>query len=334
MDTKQWVIHDGDSGYGCLGRDIDDAIATLYLLGRPELRVLAMTTVFGNNSLRGTTRSAKRLLRDCGQGGIPVVPGAAQGGQWDTPAARFLAEQVAANPGQIAVLATGPLTNIWGALKHHPGFLRDVAGLYCMGGRMAPVRVGWRAAGELNFSADPAAAEQVLRSAPELTLVPSDVCVSVAWGGETLRQAQGLHPRLRGALWRWLHAYGIGRLVRAFHPWDLLPAMAMTHPELFQTKRQAGAFPRGCLKDGWLPPIQTDESEPVAAPESADPVSSSSQGLQMVIGVPDPPKLTGIALSALGRAWPEAPNLLNGAGRRLAPASSREELALNWRVAS
>lgn len=291
---EQWVIHGGDNAFGQFGRDVDDAIATLYLLGRPELRLLALTTVFGNAPLRRTTRSAQALLRAAGRADLPVIAGAACAGDGDTPAADYLARTVAANPGRIALLATGPLTNVAGALRLHPGFLHDLAGLYCMGGRFTPLRVGWRQAGELNFAADPLAAHRVLSRAPRLTLVPSEVCVQVAWNAEVLHSAGALHPRLRTVLATWLRAYGLGRGVRAFHPWDLLPAVAITHPGLFHSRVRPVALQPVLLAGGWL-------AEPGPHP------------LRCVQQVVDPKLLTRLAFAALQQAWP-APQTAPQAG--------------------
>src|SRR6516165_12248069 len=63
------VILDCDPGH-------DDAIALLLALGSPELRLLGVTTVSGNQTLEKTTANAIRVLDHVGRRDIPVAAGA------------------------------------------------------------------------------------------------------------------------------------------------------------------------------------------------------------------------------------------------------------------
>src|SRR5689334_4626375 len=55
---------------------IDDALALLYLLGRPDVTVVGITTVFGNNTAAGAARNTRQVLALAGRSGIPVAVGA------------------------------------------------------------------------------------------------------------------------------------------------------------------------------------------------------------------------------------------------------------------
>jgi inosine-uridine nucleoside N-ribohydrolase len=71
MTSRIPFIHDCDPGH-------DDALAMLVGLARPELELLAVTTVAGNAAIEDTTRNALRVLTLAGRTDIPVAAGAAR----------------------------------------------------------------------------------------------------------------------------------------------------------------------------------------------------------------------------------------------------------------
>src|SRR6266496_2276415 len=177
----------------------DDGLALLLALGSPELEILGVTTVAGNESMEKATADALRLLEIAGRAEIPVYKGANMPllhekseyatrvhGRWwsdDPPApppggfARkpperesamdFIVRTVMARPGEVSILAIGPLTNIAMAIRRQPGFAERVKRIVIMGGAVAALPDG---AGnitpnaEFNFWVDPEAARIVLRS--------------------------------------------------------------------------------------------------------------------------------------------------------------------------
>jgi inosine-uridine nucleoside N-ribohydrolase len=172
----------------------DDAIAMLLALASPELDLLGVTTVAGNQTLEKTTSNAIRVLEFVGRGEVPVAAGAARPlvrepfvaayvhGESgldgpDLPPARgrpvrehavdFLAEHVSGR----TLVATGPLTNVALLLRRHP----DVrpSRIVLMGGSIAEGNV--TPAAEFNIWADPEAAAEVFASGLELTMIGLDV---------------------------------------------------------------------------------------------------------------------------------------------------------------
>jgi inosine-uridine nucleoside N-ribohydrolase len=128
MSEKIKVILDTD-----IGSDIDDAFALAYLLSEPNCELLGITTVTGDALLRA--RMASAMCYVGGKPGIPIYPGndnplivaqkqihapqAAALSEWehqkDFPrgeAIEFLRKTIRANPGEITLLAIGPMTNI------------------------------------------------------------------------------------------------------------------------------------------------------------------------------------------------------------------------------
>jgi inosine-uridine nucleoside N-ribohydrolase len=181
------ILLDCDPGH-------DDAIAILLALASPEIELLGVTTVAGNQTLEKTTSNAIRVLEFVERGDIPVAAGAARPlvrepfvaayvhGESgldgpDLPPARaqpveqhavdFLAEHVSGR----TLVATGPLTNVALLLDRHAEALPSR--IVLMGGSIAEGNV--TPAAEFNIWADPEAAAQVFASGLDLTMIGLDV---------------------------------------------------------------------------------------------------------------------------------------------------------------
>jgi purine nucleosidase len=150
MSDTVKVILDTD-----IGSDIDDALALAYLLCQPRCELMGVTTVSGQADLRAEMVSA--LCRQVGRDEVPIhigadrpwliesrqpkAPQAAALGDWPrnkkyapATAIEFLRQTIRANPGEITLLAIGPLTNVallFSADPEIPALLKD---LVLMGG--------------------------------------------------------------------------------------------------------------------------------------------------------------------------------------------------------
>ncbi len=185
------VILDCDPGH-------DDAIALLLALASPELDVLGVTTVHGNQTLEKTTANALRVLDLVGRDDIPVAAGAESplereltvashvhgdsglDGPSLPPAARgplgehavaFMTRTIAASAAPVTLVPTGPLTNIAMLLDHTGG--ANIARIVLMGGAIAEGNM--TPAAEFNIWADPEAAQAVFHSGIETTMIGLDV---------------------------------------------------------------------------------------------------------------------------------------------------------------
>jgi len=202
----QKIIFDTD--FGMVPQD--DAFALMLALRSPEMEILGVTTVAGNFSVEQATADALRLLEIAGRNDIKVYRGAnmpllhekseyatTRHGEWwsDAPpvappggfakkkpeaasALQFIIDTVNAQPGQVTLMAIGPLTNVAMALRLEPGLAGRVKQIYIMGGAIARLPDG---AGnstpnaEFNFWVDPEAARIVLRSGIPIVLSPLNV---------------------------------------------------------------------------------------------------------------------------------------------------------------
>jgi len=227
------VILDCDNALGLPGRDVDDALALLFLLRQPDVQLRAVTTCFGNAPLDGVLRVTRRLLPLLERPDLPVMAGARRPGQGATEAARYLVEATAAEPGRITILAIGPVSNLAAAAALDTDFLARCASIICLGGSLGLARLGWRRLRELNFKADQDAAQALLaqRHCP-VTVVPATSCVELRLGAADL---SGLHPALREDVRRWLLVCRLGRGIRTMVAWDMVAALALTHPYLLRS---------------------------------------------------------------------------------------------------
>ena len=187
------IILDCDPGH-------DDAIALLLALASPEVQLLGVTTVAGNQTLDKTTANAIRVLDHVGRSEIAVAAGATRplvrerrvaarvhgetgldGPHLPPPSRRpepahaidWIATTVVANPDPVTLVATGPLTNVALFLARYPELEARLQRVVLMGGAAAEGNV--TPAAEFNIWADPEAAHRVFASGLDLTMVGLDV---------------------------------------------------------------------------------------------------------------------------------------------------------------
>lgn len=183
MGALHRIILDTD-----IGSDVDDALALALILGSPEAELVGVTTVYGDTLLRA--RLAKRLGKLAGRD-LTVLQGTEKprSGRevwWpghegslheglanetieDEDAVSFLVRQVSDHPGEIDVVAIGPLTNIAAALEADPAFERNVKHLWIMGGAFGTGEP------EHNFRSDDEAARMVFESGLNITVTGLEV---------------------------------------------------------------------------------------------------------------------------------------------------------------
>ena len=213
--VPQTILMDVDTG-------IDDALALVYLLSRPEVHLQAITCTAGNVGARQVALNNLALLQLCGRAGVEVAIGAEvpleiplvtteethgpQGiGHAELPAPAqqisprhavdVWVEEVRAHPGEITGLITGPLTNFALALRREPELPMLLKGLVIMGGSFY-YQGNTTPTAEWNVSVDPHAAREVFaayRGLPEDKLPV--VCALETHGAD--RDAPGPPPAPR-----------------------------------------------------------------------------------------------------------------------------------------
>ena len=188
------IILDCDPGH-------DDAIAMLLAWGNPEIELVGVTTVMGNQTIEKVTRNALSVARVAGITGVPFARGAHRPLVREVEVAESIHGEsgldgpalpeplieldprhavdliidtvMAADPGTITLVPTGALTNIAMAVRKEPRIASRVKQVVLMGGG---VNVGnWSATSEFNIVIDPEAAHIVFNEKWPLTMVGLDL---------------------------------------------------------------------------------------------------------------------------------------------------------------
>jgi inosine-uridine nucleoside N-ribohydrolase len=177
------VIFDTD-----IGDDIDDAYALGFLLRSPEIKVLGVTTAFGDTHLRA--RLATRFLNAVGHGDVPVYEGPktniksdftqrkwAEGSPDRTypDAIGFMQDAIRKNPGQITLVSVAPLTNVGALIAKDPKTFSKLKRVVIMGGSVERGYAGRQQPdAEWNIENDVAAAKALFGSGVPLYVMPLD----------------------------------------------------------------------------------------------------------------------------------------------------------------
>jgi len=246
------IILDCDNTLGIPLKEVDDGLTLLYLLGNPELDLLGITTTFGNGSIQQVFQQTQKLVKKLGVN-IPILQGEGQPhNSLDIPAARFLVETVDSNPEYVSLLATGPLGNIFAASKLDPDFYHKIKEIILMGGYIEPVKIGYRDLAELNFSANPQAAQDILHAPCPVTVFSAQACLDAPYGLQDILSADYWSAGLKFIMIQWLIAFGLYTGKFVFYLWDLLPAVYLSKPELFHFKDFRFGSSRDDLRKGML----------------------------------------------------------------------------------
>jgi inosine-uridine nucleoside N-ribohydrolase len=247
------IVIDCDPGH-------DDAIAILLALASPEVELLGVTTVAGNQTLEKTTANAIRVLDFAGRDDVPVAAGAdrplvrerhvaahvhgetgldgphlppPQREPLDEHAVEFLARTVHG----ATLVPIGPLTNVALLLARYPEV--RPARIVLMGGSIGLGNI--TPAAEFNIWEDPEAAARVFASGLDLTMIGLDVthqALLYSEDAERLRES-GRTGRLVAELYDFFHryherTYGFGG--SPIH--DALALAQVFRPELVKTEHR------------------------------------------------------------------------------------------------
>lgn len=257
----QRIILDTDLAMGAPGSDIDDGFALALAHADDEIQLDMVTTVNGNTDVASATLLALELRRRLGIN-VPVYRGAStplthperRRSPSDDVVANFgvglepdpgyaaveMVRHVMAHPGEITLVAIGPLTNVAAAIALEPAFASNVRELVIMGGVFLGTMSNREMPGEFNVWVDPEAAEAVLRSGMKQRWVGLDVTLKVRLTRDHARQlkeSSGDFARLAGeSTLSWIDFLqqrnpGDPLLADSCAMHDPLAVAAISHPE-------------------------------------------------------------------------------------------------------
>ncbi|MFC3803373.1 nucleoside hydrolase [Cohnella sp. GCM10012308] len=207
MTQVRKVIIDADTG-------IDDALAILYALKSPALRVEGITTVFGNVDVQQATENTLRIIKLASPAyEVPVAIGADRPlkrpptgfsahvhghngiGDAELPpsgqralaerAEDFIVRKAGELDGELVLITLGRLTNVALALAKDPGLARKIKQVYVMGGAVQ-VAGNVTPVAEANIWGDPEAADIVFASGLDIVMIGLDVTMKTNLAQEHL----------------------------------------------------------------------------------------------------------------------------------------------------
>src|SRR5205823_296553 len=239
------IILDTDPG-------IDDALALFLALSSPWVKLEAITTVSGNVGVNFTTRNALALLELADRTDIPVARGSSRpllcepghaafvhgdnglGGlvlpephiqPLEQHAVDVIIQKIMNAPGEITLVAIGPLTNVALALRREPRLAQQVREVVIMGGALR-VPGNDTPAAEFNIYADPHAAHIVLHGGWPVRLISLDVTMQTHMSREQVntltRSGSSVMRAMRQMLDFYFDVFGPAYKVNAFHMHDPL----------------------------------------------------------------------------------------------------------------
>ena len=256
--TQHKIILDTDPG-------IDDAMAVFFAFQSPHIDVLGLTTVYGNVPVSMSAQNALRLCDIAQQHDVPVTQGV--GMPWVGPestyahfvhgdngfgdiavadptreldprsSAQFIVDTVKANPGEVTLVAVGPLGNLALALRLCPELPSLVKQVYIMGGA-AFVKGNVTPVAEANIWNDAHAAEIVFGASWPLTMFGLDVTYDIPFAPDFVDILADQHPVMGGFVrdasqfYMDFYSQGLPERVCYFH--DAFPLAYLIQPDLFE----------------------------------------------------------------------------------------------------
>ncbi len=208
------LIVDCDTG-------IDDALALMWLAGRTDVHIVAVGSVHGNIDAETSALNSLKILEICGGVEVPVAIGARRplvaplhlatyvhgedglgNAGLERPARKpepisaieQLVSLARSRPGELQLLATGPLTNLALALAIEPRLPQLLQRVVVMGGAVG-VPGNITPLAEANFYHDPEAAAAVLDAGFNLVMVGLDVTSKVFLDASHLAELSASSPK-------------------------------------------------------------------------------------------------------------------------------------------
>jgi len=264
------VIVDCDNTMGKPYAEIDDGLTLLYLLGRADIDLLGITNCFANASLKDVEYWTDRFLRDIERTDIPRFSGMPFTGQNSTdwfrriwghhftnekpavqgpsPAAKFLVEQADTHRGQLHILALGSMTNLLEAWELDHEFFGKLKDIVLMGGVEPGTRFRGHDCLELNLACNPAAAHKVLHNGEcKVVVMNAGTCLDAPFGPADMDLISFWPERRKQMVREWISVFE-----GAFYLWDLLPAVYLSYPELFDEAKASIVSTVSDLEQGIL----------------------------------------------------------------------------------
>lgn len=251
------IIFDCDNTYGVPDCDVDDGLALIYLLGNKDVNLLGVTTTYGNNKVEVVYPNTLKMINELKVEQLPVLKGGTSPNDLDNEASDYLVEMANKYEGDLSILATGSLTNLYGAYLKDNNFFKKVKEIVLMGGITEDLIFAKRKMDELNFSCDPMATFTVLTKGKNVSVITGNNCLKVLVTREDYEKELSDYSNpivryIKDKVDYWfdynLDNYGIN----GTYNWDVTAAVYLMRPELFKDDRYKMKISVKDLETGFL----------------------------------------------------------------------------------
>jgi inosine-uridine nucleoside N-ribohydrolase len=223
---------------GLSGFDMDDGLALLYLLGQDQIQLEAVTSSFGNSTIEMVHTNTERMFQELHLQHIPLKKGASSPEQRNSEASHYLATEIIRRRKSITLLVTGSPTNIYAACLENVEILNYIDEMVFMGGITEPLMIGGKVMDELNFSSDPEATYYLLNCPVKKTIMSAQICLDAFFDQQKMHevldnQHYPAFAYMKAPLQLWYDFISQQYGLPGFHVWDIVAAIYITTPTLF-----------------------------------------------------------------------------------------------------
>lgn len=274
------VIYDCDNTMGIKNRDIDDGLALIYLLNS-DVDLLGVTTTYGNDEVEEVYIKTMEVLNYLGIG-IPVKKGRGRFFLKDyesivkkspanilkdinldekrtiseNEAAVFIVDTVNKYPGDISILATGSMQNIYDAILLDASIVEKINEVVLMGGVTEELIFGKKTMRELNFSIFSEGAKEVISKMKNISILTGNNCRPVEFTRYYLDKAASKknmkNKFLIDKIESWMNDFKDDYNYNAIVLWDVVAAMYLTDKKIFSNNYCEFNSTYEDMKNGYL----------------------------------------------------------------------------------
>jgi purine nucleosidase len=235
------IIFDCDNTMGVEGCDVDDGLALIYLLGKENIDICGITTTYGNSDIDTVYNNTTLMLRELGRSDISLLKGCVSRRDLKSEAVNFMVKMINLHKGNISILATGSLTNLYAAYLLDNSIFNKISEIVLMGGVTERLIINGRNLDELNFSCDPIATECVLNNGKNVAVITGNNCLNAYFSELDFKERllsvdNAMAKYLSQKCMYWFKDMMSFFNINAFYNWDVVAAAFLANPSMFENK--------------------------------------------------------------------------------------------------
>ncbi len=259
------VIYDCDNTMGINYRDIDDGLTLLYLYKNPNVDLLGVSLTFGNDILDKVIESTKVLVSKFNID-VPVYFGNKNEENFlENSAAKYIVEETKKYPNEVTILATGSLKNIADAYLLDNKVVERIKNIVIMGGITEPLIINGKVMNELNLSVSHNSSFKVLSNVKSPVILTGNTCLESKLFLDEVKSIissfKGYSVELYEECKQWIEYHSQDYNIDYIIIWDLLTAVYVTNPEIFEDEEHQVEINREYLEFGYMKKVNYDDKK-------------------------------------------------------------------------